>query len=403
MAGLALLASTASALGAQEALLPTAGWGVGTSLSAWHFAKPIPQSGGALADVVEVSLPFRVRAAFGRWNFDLSGAGAFGGVHLTANAPASGDSSSSDGDDGERLVLIAGPTDIRLRLTGPVMSDNLLVTLGLNLPTGTTGLDGDQTTALQAIGAPALRMPVASFGTGAGATLGVIRAFEGDDWAVAVGLSVEQRTEYSPIAIALATGKSETKVTPGTAAHVTVGFDRPLGESRWSLLLVGDMFTKDKVTLGSADSASASSDYTLGSQFTATTRFDFGRPRWRESALNVGVRMRGAFSDSSGAKVSGSKGTYLEGSIGGVRGGSEGSGFVVGLDGRWHSGMTFTDAMVGAAVTAVGVTLGYERLGSSSTNRFIVHGQYGTFDTGKANSSGFGVTLGYSVGARGVR
>ena len=56
--------------------------------------------------------------------------------------------------------------------------------------------------------------------------------------------------------------------------------------------------------------------------------------------------------------------------------------------------------MVGAAVTAAGVTIGYERLGSRSATRLILHGQYGTFDTGTANTSGFGVTLGFSVGAR---
>ena len=392
----------ASSLGAQEALLPTAGWGLGSSISAWHFAKPIPQSGGALANIVEVAFPFRVRAAFGRWSFDLSGAGAVGAVHLTANAATRGDTASGDGGDGggDRLVSIVGPTDVKLRLTGPLYGDKLLLTLGLNLPTGKVGLNADETSALQAVGAPALRMPIGAFGTGAGATIGVIRAFEGDDWAIALGGSLEQRTEYSPIALALASGKAETRVAPGTAAHVTIGVDRPLGENRWSLLLVGDVFTKDKVTLAGADSSAANNDYKLGPQMTATTRIDIAASRWRESAFNIGARLRSAFSDSAGVKVSGSSGTYFEGSIGGVRGGTEGTGLVVGLDGRWHSGLGFTDAMVGAAVTAVGVTLGFERLGTRSATRFIVHGQYGTFDTGTANTSGFGVTLGLSVGAR---
>ncbi|MDA1082179.1 MAG: hypothetical protein O2973_10970 [Gemmatimonadetes bacterium] len=85
------------------------------------------------------------------------------------------------------MYTIFGPTDVKLRVTGPVVGDNLLVTIGLNLPTGKVRLDGDETTTLQALGAPALRMPIGAFGTGAGATIGAIRAFEGDDWAVAVG------------------------------------------------------------------------------------------------------------------------------------------------------------------------------------------------------------------------
>lgn len=400
-AALGGVVSGVSSLGAQEALLPTAGWGLGSSISAWHFTKPIPQSGGALANIVEVAVPFRIRAAFGRWSFDLSGAGAVGAVHLTANAPARGDTASGGGDGGgDRLVTIAGATDVKLRLTGPIVGNNLLLTVGLNLPTGKIGLNSDETSALQAVAAPALRMPIGAFGTGAGATVGVIRAFEGDDWAIALGASVEQRSEYSPIALALVSGKSETKIAPGTAAHVTLGFDRPVGENRLSLLLVGDVFTKDHVTLSDAGSAASNNDYTLGPQITATTRFDIAASRWRESAFNLGARLRNAFTDSAGVKVSGSNGTYLEGSIRGVRGGTEGAGLVVGLDGRWHSGLDFTDAMVGAAVTAVGVTLGFERLGTRSATRFIVHGQYGTFDTGTTSTSGFGVTLGFSVGAR---
>jgi len=392
----ALLVTT-TAVGAQESLLPTTGWGVGSTISAWHFSTPIAQSGGAVADIAEMAIPFRVRSVFGRWSVDLSGAGAFGAVHTSAR-PSGSD--SDEGDDGDQVFTIFGPTDVKLRVTGPVVGDNLLVTIGLNLPTGKVGLDGDETTTLQAIGAPAVRMPVGSFGTGAGATLGAIRAFEGDDWAVAVGGSLEQRTEYSPIALLLSGGKAETQVTPGTAAHLTLGLDRALGESRFSTLLVGDVFSKDQVRFTGGGTSESNSDFQLGPQVTLTSKIDFGSVSWRESAFAVAARLRGEFSDSTGAKVSGSSGTYLEASIGGVRGGPEGKGFVVAADARWHSGLKFTDALVGAAVTAVGVSLGYEAVQSSSTTRFIVHGQYGTFDTGTTSTSGFGVTFGLSIGAR---
>jgi hypothetical protein len=393
-----------SALGAQETLLPTVGWGVGTSLSAWHFSTPIPQSGGALADLVEIAIPFRVRWTAGRWGFDVSGAGAVGAVHFTANpsqqAQGSNDNGGDGGDNGERLTTLFGPTDVKLRATGPVMSDNLLMTVGLNLPSGKVGLNSSETSTLQAIGAPALRMPVGAFGTGAGATVGLIRAFEGDDWAVAIGGSVEQRTEYSPIALVLTDGKAETRVTPGTAAHVTLGIDRALGENRMSALLVGDVFSKDKVQLVTSAGPQGGSNFQLGPQVTLTTRLDLAASRWRESSFNFAARMRGEFSDSAGAKVSGSSGTYLEGSIGGVRGGPEGAGFLIGADARWHSGLKFTDALVGAAVTAVGVSIGWEAARESSTTRFVLHGQYGSFDTGTAKSTGLGVTLGLSIGAR---
>ncbi len=392
MTVLTALALAAPGARAQETLLPSTGWGVATAINLWHFTKAIPQSSGAVADVAEVALPFRLRANVGRWSVDLSGAAAYGAVHLAAG-------SSGDGEGEDRLVSIAGPTDVKLRLTGPLYGDALQLTAGINLPTGKVGLNADETGALQAVAAPALRMPIASFGAGPGLTLGFVKAFEGEDWAVAIGASAEQRTEYSPIALALTSGRAETKVTPGTAVHVTAGLDRRLGEGRWGLLAVGDVFSKDKVRLSGAG-ADESSDYTLGPQFTVSSQMELAAPGWRAAALNVAARVRSEFTDATGSKVSGSSGTYLEGSLGGVRGGPSGAGFIIGADARWHSGLTFTDALVGAAVTAAGLTLGVERAGSSTLTRFTVHGQYGSFDTGTLATTGFGVTIGMSVSAR---
>lgn len=394
---LALLFAAVPAAQSQEALLPSTGWGIGTSLTAWHFTNALPQTAGGLADVAEFAVPFRVRTTWGRFSVDLSGAGVAGGAHFTA-AVKSGQGNQNGG--GDRVVSIYGPTDLKLRMTGPLWGDALLVTAGLNLPTGKVGLNADETSALQAIGAPALRMPFGAFGTGAGATLGVIRAFEGDDWALALGASVEQRSEYSPIALALSTGRAETRVAPGTAAHVTLGLDRSLGENRLSALVVGDVFSKDKVRLSGAASTDGSNDYQLGPQVTATTRLDFGATSWRESSMSLLARVRSEFSDAAGKKVTGSGGSYFEGAIGGVRGGPAGAGLILGADARWHSGLKFTDAIVGAAVTAVGVTIGVERAGDASLTRFFLHGQYGTVDTGTAHTSGMGLTLGVTLSAR---
>ena len=163
---------------------------------------------------------------------------------------------------------------------------------------------------------------------------------------------------------------------------------------------MGDIFSRDKVRASGASATDSTNDYQLGPQFTATTRLDLGAARWRESSISLAARMRSEFSDASGAKVHGSSGTYLEGAIGGVLGGSEGAGLIIAADARWHSGLTFTDAMIGAAVTAVGGTLGVERAGPSSVTRFFLHGQYGTFDTGKANTTGMALTIGLTVAAR---
>ena len=76
--GVGALAALASAATAQEALLPSAGWGTGLAISGWMFNKPVAQSGGGLKAAAQVAIPFRALAIFGRWTVDLSGAGAAG-------------------------------------------------------------------------------------------------------------------------------------------------------------------------------------------------------------------------------------------------------------------------------------------------------------------------------------
>src|SRR5262249_32563222 len=106
-------------------------------------------------------------------------------------------------------------------------------------------------------------------------------------------------------------------------------------------------------------------------------------------------------SDADGKSVNGSAGTYLQGSLGGVLGGGARTGLVLGIDGRWHSGLSFTNALVGAAVTAVGGTIGFELpIGL----RFTIQPQYRTLDTGTPHTTGVGGPVALSFFARkGVR
>jgi hypothetical protein len=164
------------------------------------------------------------------------------------------------------------------------------------------------------------------------------------------------------------------------------------------LLLIGDAFTKDQVSVGSGSAGAASTSYTLGPQLTALARFDFGSTAWRESGATVAVRYRSAYTDATSTKIAGSDATYLEGSIGGVLGHAESAGLILAADARWHSGMTFTTSLVGAAVTAAGVTIGVESSGGGF--RFALHPEYGSFSTGTAKTTGFGGSMMFSFAAR---
>lgn len=382
----------ASQLLAQDLLLPSTGWGMGVGVSAWSLATPLPQAGGSILGVAEVAVPMRLTTTFaGRWKVDVSGAWASGGALVE----------SPDGSGGElrRFISMQGPTDVKVRVTGPLVGERMFLTGAVNLPTGRTGLGLDETLALQSLAAPAFRMPVAAFGSGLGYTLGAIQAFDRGDWALALGASVEQRTEYTPVALALSGGTAETSIAPGSAVHVTAAVDRPLGSSVWSFMVIGDVFSTDRVT--SPASGGPALEYRLGPQVTATTQLRLGGGSWRSGYVAITGQRRAEFSDSAGMAVAGSGSTLLEASLGGVRGAEGSTGTIVGLDVRRLSGLSFTDALVGLAATTAGVTLGLEMPRAGSVMRVVLRGQMGSFDTGTTSTSGVGVSLGITVASRG--
>ena len=373
-----------SVMSAQINLLPSTAWGFAPTVSGWHFTTPLATSGGKVQDVAQAAVPFQVRIGAGAWTFDLTGAYAAGAVHTA---------STNSSDDGEGdVVLLTGPTDMKLRMSGPLFGERLLLVAGVNLPTGTTRLNADQLNVLQTVSAPGLAMPVPAYGMGTGGTLGLIDVMETAGWTLAFGGSLEKRTEYTPIALAVSAGGSDTRLTPGIATHLTLGADRVVGSSRLSVLVLTDLYGTDKVAFAGGGTESAATHYRLGPQIAALTRLDFAGDKWSEGALSVAVRHRSAFTDAGGAAVTGSDGNYIDGSIGGVLGGADRTGLVVGLDGRWHSGLPFTTALVGAAATTGGATLGV----ATRHFRLAVHGQYGTFDTGVSHTTGYGGSLSLS-------
>jgi hypothetical protein len=396
MRRLAFLALAASSVAsAQVNLLPSTAWGFAPIVSGWHFATPLATSAGTVGDAAQAAVPFQVRVGAGAWSFDVTGAYATGAVHLTSASGSSGNSgfgnNASDNGSSDTLVLLSGATDVKVRASGPLVGDRLLLVAGVNLPTGTTRLDADQLNVLQAVSAPGLAMPVPAYGMGTGGTLGLIDVVETAGWTLALGGSLEKRTEYTPIALAVSSGGgNDTRLTPGMATHLTLGADRVVGSSRLNVLVLTDMYSTDKVAFTGTDAEAT--HYRLGPQIAAFTRLDFSGDKWSEGALSLSVRHRSAFTDASGIAVTGSDGNYIDGSLGGVLGGADRTGLVVGVDGRWHSGLPFTTALVGAAATVGGATLGVE----TRHFRLAVHGQYGTFDTGVSHSTGYGGSLSLS-------
>ncbi len=388
LVGIAVAAGTPAALVAQGALAPTAEWRGAPVFTSWSFGTAIEQSAGDVSAVRQLAVPLRARFRIrDRWSVDVAGAVSSSTVTLKTGTT-------------NRSLSLSGLSDLNVRLTGPLIGDAILLTAGVNVPTGSTELGADATAVVQAIAAPGLSMPVSALGLGLGGTLGILGAREVGPWAVALGASVEQRTEYTPIALALSSGQSRTTLAPGMATHLSLGADRSIGAKRLALVIVGDLYAEDGLTLA-AGSASSTSNYSLGPQVTAIGRLDFAKDGWRETALNASVRMRSEFTDAAGTKVTGSGGSYLEGSIGGVRGGPAQRGLILGADARWHSGLEFTSALVGASVAAAGATIGVDWPFAQASIRVALRGQFGSINTGSGSSSMTGLQLSGSIGARG--
>jgi hypothetical protein len=380
--------------GRAQSLLPTVSWSVGSVVSGWVLPQPFVQSSGRVAVTAQGVVPLSVQVRVRGWRVDATGAYAHGAV---LSLPP------EDSDDKGRVLQLSGPTDVRVRATRPLFSDRWRLSLGVNVPTGKTALNSDETQALQSLAAPAFGLPVTAWTTGGGATVGLLRAFGGRNWAAALGASMEKRSEYSPVALAVVGGTLTNTVTPGSAAHFTVGADRLVGAGRVAAVLVADVYTKDLITQTGAGLAPASLAYTLGPQLSANVSLDLSNAGWRERTITVSARRRSAFSDSTGTTVTGSAGQYLDGTLALVRGGVLGSGFLMAVDGHWQSGLPFTAALVGAAASTAGLTLGIDHAGVGVQTRTYLKAQIGSFDTGKTKSTGYGVTLGFSIGSRGTR
>jgi hypothetical protein len=87
---------------------------------------------------------------------------------------------------------------------------------------------------------------------------------------------------------------------------------------------------------------------------------------------------------------------YIDGSLGGVLGGADRVGLLVSLDGRWHSGLPFTTALVRAPPTTV-ATLGVRP--DTSDSRCTAST---AFDTGVSHTTGYGGSAALSFSPAGA-
>lgn len=148
---------------------------------------------------------------------------------------------------------MSGLTDTQLRANYTIGQDLVVLTAGVNLPTGSATIESSELAAATRIGSDFLTFPVSGFGSGLGFTGGVAVAQPLGSWNVGFGASLRQSTEYDAFRDA---GGTAQKYQPGPEYRARVGMDHPFGTGRVSLGVTFSKFGDDKqnaVTFNSGD------------------------------------------------------------------------------------------------------------------------------------------------------
>jgi hypothetical protein len=398
VAAMTAILPCASPLQAQDRLIPSRSASVGPVFERWSFGSGLGQptgDGGGSVDLREAaawSIPVGASIGFGeRWTVDLSTAYSNGTVRLRAPDPSLGRDRYS----------LSGFTDVRARLTGRLVGDQVIATIGANLPTGASSLDAEEFAALRVLAAPALGMQHPALGTGPGATAGVVVARQIATWAWALGASYELRRAYTPIAFAA--GVAGPDVDPGDALHLSLGADGLVGQHGMTLAVTADVFTDDRleavVAGGTVLPAEAVTTH-LGPIVTVDWQLRVAAPRLRELTFYVVDRYRTSY-ERAGRTVPESSGNYADAGVRAVFPISPATGVLTALNLRHHTGLKSDSTLATAATAGVGITLGLVRsLGTGYTLQPFLRGEYANITSGDASVAATGLSLGIALGRR---
>ncbi|MEP6617858.1 MAG: hypothetical protein ABJE47_01035 [bacterium] len=175
--------------------------------------------------ITELAVPVFVSIPFGsRFTFDV------GTSYASAKVTT-----------GSAVSQISGLTDTQLRGNLALGTDFVVITGGVNLPTGRSSVTLDQLTAAGRIGNDFLAFPISNMGTGLAATGGIAIARPMGDWSIGIGGAVRHSSTYDPFNVP---GQS-IRFTPGDEYRARIGADRALGAGRFSLGLTYSAFGDD--------------------------------------------------------------------------------------------------------------------------------------------------------------
>lgn len=343
------------ALDAQERLVGSRSIGAAASFERVSFGGDgLVQTGFAGLESARVlsaqqfTLPITASSPLGNgWRLDVTTLFASGDVRFT-------DSVSGD----TRSASLTGMSDVRARATGRLLRDAVLLTVGVNAPTGRTALSGSQFSALRTLSAPALGMGSSPVGAGLSGTLGIVVAQQLGDWALAYGTSYELRGQYQPVA-ALTAGSESADFLPGGVFRASLGADRLIGAHRLSLAAAVDVFADDRLRgvpvseagETSGDEPNGESRVRLGPVLSGDAQLLIATSRLRELRTYAAYRWRAPFA-RDGRTVERSSGQYVEAGARAVLPWGRMRELILATDARWHSGLGVDQGLPTAGVTS---------------------------------------------------
>jgi hypothetical protein len=358
------------------------------SFSSYSAVQPDQLGGDSVrvAHVWQFSIPIDVAVPIGdRFTVDASGAYQTGTVQLAGPDTALH----------TNHYTLSGLTDIKLRMVARLVGDNVLLTLGVNAPTGTTKLDAEQYKALRILAAPALELPNATLGTGPGGVVGIVLARHIAGWSWAVGGSYELRGSYVPIE-AYAAFAAAPNYQPGNTAHFELGVDGYIGSSNMTFGLTGNVYAHDALTTTDSGGAKYTAKVHLGPSFQGTWQWQFATPGFRDLSLYAVDRYRTKY-DEGGPSIAGTSGNYLDAGLRAAIALGESTSLTVGLGFVDQTGLSVDNSFATAGIVGGTVTLGLAQDFGAYRLEPFVRGGYGKLDMGShsptAASFGGGVVF----------
>jgi len=169
---------------------------------------------------------------------------------------------SPNGSNTEATSTVSGLTDTQVRANLAIGTDFIVLTAGVNLPTGRESATQAEQLAAFRIGNDFLSFPISNMGTGLGFTGGVALARPLGAWNLGVGASMRQSSAYEPV---VATGGARVRFEPGNEYRARVGIDHAFGTGRVALGVTYSKFGDDDL---------GGSVYNTGDRYIAQAGFD---------------------------------------------------------------------------------------------------------------------------------